>query len=265
VFYDPSMRIAWGIAACASIVFATSRSNADPPWIERRQTLPQGEFGVDVGVGIADDARDRVVGTGAYLQVNYGITDRIEVSVRDGVRFGKFGQYSRADQYGRLYTTDGEDTPAPGLVGNPDLVLYFRFLDLGFLEIGAEAEVGFPVEPNTRTSTTAGVALTLHYAPWLRFDTGAYLSTAFYAPVQADYVFPFELWSQAGKFPLWYGLLTAVQTFDGSSTVVVPLGLGVGYALTKNIDLRAEALIPQINVTPGVRDMGFGAGGEVRF
>ena len=174
--------LARGVAALAgalATLLVARAACADPPWTSRRMTLGQGELAGNVGFGFADDAAQDVTGVGLYFQVAYGITDRLEVLVRDGVRFGTYGQYARAEQYGRLYSTDGAVSPGPGPVSNPDLVVLWRFLNLGFLELGAEGEVGFPVEPKTNVAATAGLAVTLHYAPWLRFDTGFYTTLAF--------------------------------------------------------------------------------------
>ena len=204
-----------------------------------------------------------MTGTGLYLQLAYGITEHIEVLARDGVRFGTFGEYVRAEQYGRLYTTDGALPPGPGPVSNPDLVFLFRFVDLGWLEVGAEAEAGFPVETGTRFDNTVGVLTTLHYAPWVRFDTGAFVTLAYYSPVQPSFTAPFELWFQTGKFPLWFGPLPAIDV-SYKGTLTVPFGVGAGYAVNKDIDIRAEWLVPAINESPGASDTGFGLGVEVR-
>ncbi len=260
--------LARGVAALAgalATLLVARAACADPPWTSRRMTLGQGELAGNVGFGFADDAAQDVTGVGLYFQVAYGITDRLEVLVRDGVRFGTYGQYARAEQYGRLYSTDGAVSPGPGPVSNPDLVVLWRFLDLGFLELGAEGEVGFPVEPKTNVAATAGLAVTLHYAPWLRFDTGFYTTLAFSAPVQPTYVVPFEFWFQTGEFPLWFGPLAALQTTGTSGTWTLPLGFGAGYAVTKDIDVRAEMLIPQASSPPGTSDLGFGLGVEVRY
>jgi hypothetical protein len=96
----------------------TAYAHAHPPSTSRRLTLEKGEFAIDLGLGVSDDAKDSVTGTGLYVQVHYGITDRIEVGLRDGVDFGLYGEYSRADQYGRLDTTNGEVIPAPGLASH---------------------------------------------------------------------------------------------------------------------------------------------------
>jgi hypothetical protein len=255
-----------GLALVASLVLLASRAEADPPYVSRRLTLTQGEFGVDVGFAVADDARDDVAGTGLYGQVGYGITDRIEVSVRDGANFGLYGRYSHAEQYGRLYTTDGVVTPSTGTLGDPDLTLLGRFVDLGFLELAADAELTFPVESGTHVAATVGLIAVLHYDDWLRFDTGVYATATFVTPTELDYAVPMELWIQpTTSAPFWFGPVTALRTIDADHRLRVPLGVGAGYSVTPDIDLRAEWLIPQINVTPGIRDMGFGAGAQVRF
>jgi hypothetical protein len=259
---DPLRALTAAVLGAVLFVRAPSAS-ADPPWVERRMTLGNGEFAVGAGVGLADDSQADVTGTGLYLQVGYGIQRWFEVLLRDGVRFGEYGKYSRAEQYGRLYTTDGSVTPGPSTFGNPDLVLLFRLLDLDMLEIGAEAEMGFPVEPGTNVDNTFGVLATLHFSPWVRFDTGAFVTLTYSSPVEPSFVAPFELWFQTGKFPLWFGPLTALNV-SSSGTVSGPFGVGAGYAINPDIDVRAEWLVPLISASPGVRDMGFGIGVEVR-
>ncbi len=253
------------VSALGAVALASAEARADPPYIERRFTLGAGELGVNVGLGLglATSPEGGVSGTGAYFQVGYGITERIEVLAREGARFGTFGEYARAEQYGRLYTTDGAVTPGPGPVSNPDLVFLFRIIDVPWFELGAEAEAGFPAEPGTRFANTVGVLTTFHYAPWLRFDTGAFVTLAYYSPVQPGFTAPFELWFQTGKFPLWFGPLTAI-TVNYAGTLAVPFGVGAGYAVNKDIDIRAEWFVPQANAPPGASDTGFGVGVEVR-
>ena len=257
--------VSFALAVLTALACLTTAAHADPVYIDRRLTLVKGEFGVDLGVGLADDRRDQVVGTGAYGQLHYGITDRIEVAVRDGVNFGLYGRYARAEQYGRLYSVDGAVTPGPGPVGNPDLVFLGRFLDRRWLELALEVEMGFPEEASTHVDNTVGVATVLHVAQVMRVDTGGFVTLTYRTPVEVQLAFPLQLWFEPFRAPLWFGLLSELKTTTGSGVWEIPLGLGVGYAITQDIDVRAQVLVPQINITPGTRVAGGGLGTQVRF
>ncbi len=270
MIYDARVRhrplsFAFAISLSGALVLVSETLHADPVWIDRRLTLVKGEWGVDLGVGIAHDGPVSTVGSGAYGQLHYGITDRIEVSVREGVNFGLYGRYTRASQYARLYSLDGAVTQGPGPLGNPDLVFLGRFVDLGWLELAAEVEMGFPEEANTHVDNTLGVAAAIHLGQVFLVDTGGFVTLTYRSPLETEVTIPLQLWFEPFRAPLWFGVLGEVKTIGGSGTWEIPVGAGLGYALTQNIDVRAEALVPQINITPGTRVAGGGIGTQIRF
>jgi hypothetical protein len=268
MIYDARVRhrpVSLALAISCAVVCFSATLRADPVWIDRRLTLVKGEWGVDLGVGIAHDGPVSTVGTGAYGQLHYGITDRMEVSVREGVNFGLYGRYARASQYARLYTLDGAVSQGPGPLGNPDLVFLGRFVDLGWLELAAELETGFPEEANTHVDNTLGIAAAIHVRQVFLLDTGGFVTLTYRSPLETEFTIPLQMWFEPLRAPLWFGVLGELKTIGGSGTWEIPVGAGIGYALTQDIDVRAEAFVPQINLTPGTRVAGGGIGTQIRF
>ena len=230
----------------------------------RRITLIQGEFGADLGLGFGTNSP--VSGAGAFVAAHYGVTSRIELSVRDGVNFGKDAQTARAEQYGHMYLSDGLATPTTGAFSSPELLAVGRIIDRDWFELGLDASLSVPVEPHIYTSATVGAPVAFHYTPWLRVDTGFYFSATFKDSMERSYLLPAMIWFQPGRTsPVWFGPITGLRFVEGNPVVQVPLGFGAGYSITPNSDIRAEVLVPQIANSPGTRFMGGGAGVQMRF
>src|SRR5580698_3589613 len=95
------------LAAAACVAFART-AHAAPPWIDRPDTLPGGDWSFDFGLGIGHvpppPPGESDTAVGANFDMAVGLTDRIELGLRMGLRVGDdWDRGIHADQYGRLF------------------------------------------------------------------------------------------------------------------------------------------------------------------
>jgi hypothetical protein len=106
----------------------------------------------------------------------------------------------------------------------------------------------------------------MHIANFMRIDTGGFMSATLRSPSTDSYAFPLQLWFEPSELiPLWFGPLVEFKTTGASDKWTIPGGIGIGYAVNPDIDLRAEVFVPTLNTTPGDRDFGGGIGATYRF
>src|SRR5579859_3346969 len=104
------------VACCLS-----SDALAAPPWVDRPLTLPEADWAFDFGAGIAHRPDPDDTALGMNLEMNVGLTPRVELGVRTGVRFGDHAERGlEADNFGRFFDRqyfDGDSGP----IANPEL------------------------------------------------------------------------------------------------------------------------------------------------
>jgi hypothetical protein len=256
-------------------------ARAAPPWVERHLTLPAGDWAFDFGMGLAHvpaPAPDTGVGINAEMAV--GLTARVELGLRTGLRFGDV--YERAldgDYYGRLFDRQTFDEGADALA-NPEVRVRGALVRTPIVELALEGRLVLPIADGTDAGLLFGVPLSFHLGSRVRLDTGAYLPFVFvrhdtWVALNA----PLDVWIQAAP-RLWLGPMTGVSfhlvgdsfprvgsSFDffgrPRGNADVSLGFGLGYQITHYLDFKAMFLFPALNEES--RDFGVGAGIQVRI
>jgi hypothetical protein len=211
-------------------------------------TLHRLVFAGDVGVGIGHvgytNAPD-VNGAGMNLEAALGVTERLELGLRTGIRFGNEGRATGADAYGRTLWTEtygvGNDN-----VANPELRLRWVAYSGSVAEVGLDFRTYLPVEDGTRFGLMAGVPLALHVADILRIDTGAYIPVVFYEHPFNGLTIPGYFWFQPTE-RLWLGPMSSLRFIDpgpGEHHAHLLLGFGLGYQVANAVDLKTWLLFP---------------------
>jgi hypothetical protein len=279
-----------------AVSFATSlatagQTEAAPSWVRRHLTLPSGDWGFDVGLGIGhvprDPPTDDTAG-GINTEMAVGVTDRVELGVRTGIRFGNDAARSiQADQYGRLFD---RQTFGAGVdvLANPELRVRVAPIRGPVAEVAFEGRVVLPFARGTSAGLLFGVPLAFHLGGRVRLDTGAYLPFVFGPggslsgpPPTGAFCrqcwrffalsLPLDVWIQASP-RVWLGPMTGIliqYPGDARSSVEVSLGFGFGYQITHYLDFKAMVLFPTLNNDPttngDARFFGVGAGVEIRI
>src|SRR5580700_3856642 len=114
------------VLAAASMALLVSEAQAAPPWVERRETLPGGNWAFDVGLGVGHVPYRTAAGVNMEMAV--GVTEHVEIGLRTGLRLGDDADRGvHADEYGRLFDRqyfNGGDSA----VANPELRVRWGFL-----------------------------------------------------------------------------------------------------------------------------------------
>ncbi len=260
-------RFFFAVAALLASTLALDASAA-PPWVDRQLTLPSGDWAFDFGLGLGHvpyDGDDTGVGINTEMAV--GVTSRIELGVRTGLRFGDGPEhYIQPDSYGRLFDRQTFDEGG-STVANPEIRVRGALVRDSVAEVALEGRVILPFADGTGAGFLFGVPLAFHLGDQVRLDTGVYLPVVF--PPRDDTVvdlrIPIDLWIQATSH-FWIGPMTGLS-FDSlgrrNGATDVSLGLGLGYQITHAIDFKAMFLFPDINNASA--DFGFGAGVQIRI
>src|SRR4051812_31119984 len=163
------------LLAFAALVCARPVSAA-PPWVDRPITLPRLVFAGDAGFGIAHQrfTRQDSTGGGLNLETGFGITDRVEIGLRTGLRFGHDGRALQADAFGRTLFTETYGTNGDA-IANPELRVRWAVYRGPIVEVGLDGRLYMPVEQGSRAGVMFGVPLAFHVASFMRIDTGVYI------------------------------------------------------------------------------------------
>jgi hypothetical protein len=238
-----------------------------PPWVDRTLTLPSGDWAFDFGLGLGPvPPPGDSAGVGINAEMAVGLTDRVELGLRTGLRFGDaFARAINGDSYGRLYDRQTFDQ-GPDVLANPEVRVRGALVRGTVVELALEGRLVVPIADGTDAGLLAGVPLAFHLGNRVRLDTGAYLPILFFPhrPVPSLNI-PIDVWIQASR-RLWLGPVAGVafqQLGQPDATTSVSLGFALGDALTRFIDFKAMFLFPHID--DGSRDFGVGAGLEVRI
>jgi hypothetical protein len=227
---------------------------AAPPWVDRSLTLPSGDWAFDLGVGTAAPPP---ANAGLNLEMGVGLTSRIELGVRTGLRFGDgFARGQHPDAYGRLFDLQTFDQGGE-VVANPEVRLRGALVRGEVGEVALEGRVVLPFEPGTDVGLMFGVPVALHLGNRVRLDTGAYLPVVVGRPGGPPFLpgvvgrpggasfalsVPLDVWIQATS-RFWLGPISDF-VIDSNGNASAAIGLGLGYQITRGIDFKAMALFP---------------------
>jgi len=254
-----------GLVARAAVATGVSlvprAALAAAPWVERNITEPQGQWAFDVGLGVGHTPDFSSAGLNG--EVSYGITSRVEIGVRTGLRLSDDrGRGIEPDLYGRLFDRQYFDGDG-GILANPELRVRGALLR-GPVELGLEGRFIVPLETN-EAGLEAGMPLAVHLGDQVRLDTGLWLPIVIGDAAPVGLSVPFDLWIQASPL-LWLGPMAGIAVAhlgDPTAATSVSMGFGLGYQIRRNIDFKAMFLFRDINVQAG--DFGLGAGVQIRI
>lgn len=272
------VRSALAAGALLSLVTIVTSSGAAERWVDRPMTQRRLVFAGDVGVGVGHvrvpalgPLADPATGLGMSFEGTLGVTDRLELGLRTGVRFGADGRATSPDFYGRTLTTETYGTsplaPGGGDVANPELRLRWVAYSGSIAEVGLDGRVVLPTETGTRTGLMFGVPLALHISSLIRIDTGVFIPISLYDSMYNGLSIPGYVWFQASE-KLWLGPMAQLRYInppgpaDGDTHLL--LGFGLGYSLGSAVDLKTMLLFPSVD-DDLVRRFGAGLGLQFRI
>jgi hypothetical protein len=255
-----AMRVLSLAAGIAATTLARDAAAA-PPWVDRGLTLPSGDWAFDIGAGSLIGVP---ANAGMNLEMGVGLTSRIELGVRTGLRFGNAPvRGDHPDDYARLFdmqTFDDGNEP----VANPEVRLRGELVRGEVGELALEGRVVAPFEPRTDVGLMFGVPIALHLGNRVRLDTGAYVATVV-GPHGDPYFqlsIPLDVWIQITQ-RFWLGPESDF-VLDSNGNAGATIGLGLGYQITHAIDFKAQALTPLID-TPRLDFPYVGVGVGLQF
>lgn len=260
-------RLAGATVASAIALFAGDVLAA-PPWVDRRDTLLGGQWAFDFGLGIGHAPEPDRAAAGINLEMAVGLTDRVELGVRTGLRFGDDGDRSiEPDGYGRLFDRQYFDGGASTLA-NPEFRVRGAVVRGDVAELALEGRFIVPVDPNTGAGLEFGLPLALHLGDRVRMDTGAWFPIVTGTPAYLGISAPLDVWIQITP-RLWLGPMTGLQWYDVTHNPAplnqpfVSMGFGLGYSITHYLDFKTMFLFPELNEDS--RIYGLGAGVQIRI
>jgi len=219
-------------------------------------------------VGHVPDVPGGDTSVGINAEMSVGLTSRVELGVRTGIRFGDdFDRSIDPDAYGRLFDRQTFDEGAE-TVANPEVRVRGAIVRGPIAEVALEGRVVIPFADGTGAGLLFGVPLAFHLGRRVRLDMGAYVPIVFPPRADADFAvsLPLDVWIQASS-RFWLGPMTGFEFTDltGNRNVFTAfsLGLGLGYEITHAIDFKATFLFPELNQDSRV--FGFGAGLQFRI
>lgn len=255
--------------ATAGIALAAPRdARAAEPFVERPNTLPRLTFAANAGLGVAHYGAGPLDQTGAGLNLEgaLGITDRLEVGLRTGLRLGDGGRATGADAFGRTLNTETYGTRGD-VLANPELRVRGNLVRIGLFELALEGRMFLPVETGSRFGGLFGVPLAVHVGNLARIDTGVFVPVIFTDPAGTVVSVPVYVWFQPTE-RLFLGPMAAARFVNAGTTTSredLLLGFGLGYSAARFLDLKTMLLFPRINGTEGARNIGIGFGVELRI
>ena len=253
--------------ALLSLATLSDSSDAAERWVDRPMTLHRLVFAGDAGLGVGHvrvpAPGNSITGLGLNLEGALGVTERLELGFRTGIRFGNDGRGTGADSYGRTlwtetYGTSGDD------VANPELRIRWVAYSGSITEVGLDGRVFLPIEQGTNFGMMFGVPFAFHVTDILRIDTGVYLPIVFSAPTFNGLSIPGYFWFQTSE-KLWLGPMAQLSFLgagSGDHDASLKVGFGLGYQVASSVDLKTMILFPAVN-DGFVRD--FRAGFWVQF
>jgi hypothetical protein len=180
-----------------------------------------------------------------------------------GFRMDNGGRNTQADYFARPFETETYGTNNDG-VSNPELKLRWSVARSYAAELGLELRFYLPIEAGSRFGFMFGLPIALRAGP-VRFDTGLYVPILFYDPTRTIVSIPLHVWIQVAS-DFWLGPILGMRVVNqNGSDTEYPLGFGLGWQTSRNVDLRTWFLFPDINRDAAARTYGLGVALEVRF
>ncbi len=256
-----------GLVALVAIGLAAGDAAAAPSWVDRPLTLPAGDWAFDFGLGLGHvPAPQDNVGVGIHAEVAVGLTNRIELGVRTGLRLGDdFENAIGGDSYGRLFDRQTFDEGAD-VFANPEVRVRGALVRESVFELALEGRLVVPFADGTDAGLLFGVPMAFHLGSRVRLDMGVYVPVVFFPRDAALGInLPIDVWIQVAP-RLWLGPMTGLafeRVGDNNGSQNVSLGFGLGYSITHYLDFKAQFLFPSLNNES--RDFGAGAGIQVRI
>jgi hypothetical protein len=228
--------------------------------VGRSLNLSANTFELGLGAGIGHTEPIDYTGLGLNFELGYGINSNLELRVRTGLRFGTAGRVTDADRYGRPVETETYNL-GDEAIANPEVGLRFSLLRGGTAEIALDGKIYLPISGSF--GVMVGLPVALHLGARLRLDTGLFVPIIFSDPTNTEVSIPLHLWIrlQGGSF---VGPITGVVFPDGGGSRV-PLGVGVGTALSYDADLRFWVLSLDVSGGNSQHELGAGVGLYVTF
>lgn len=259
--------------AALGITFAlaagTTTSHAAERWVDRPMTLHRLVFAGDVGLGVghvsaAGNNLSRT-GVGMNAEAALGVTERLELGLRTGFRFGDEARGIKADGNGRTLWTETWGTEF-GSVANPELRLRWVAYSGSVAEVGLDGRLFMPIETGSNFGMMFGVPFAFHIADFMRLDTGVFVPIVFNDPAFSAFTLPGYFWFQASE-KLWLGPMMSVRFVDpgvGGYDGHLLLGFGLGYQVAGAVDLKTWLLFPAVD-NDITRSVGAGFGVQFRI
>jgi hypothetical protein len=260
--------VAGALALLITASASDREAHAAPPWVDRPDSLPGGNWAFDVGVGLRHVPAPPIDDTGAGVnaEIAVGLTSQVELGVRTGLRVGDgFEQGIQGDNYGRLFDRQTVYGAEGGQVlANPEVRVRGALLRVPLFEFALEGRLVAPFASGTDPGAVFGIPMALHLGSRVRLDLGAYLSVVSY-PRDPDVGIsvPLDIWIQVTQ-NLWLGPVMGVayeRVGDYRESSNFSLGFGLGYSITRFLDLKTMFLFSPPN--GGV--FGAGVGIQVRI
>jgi hypothetical protein len=246
-----------GLGVVVAAVLAGNLLGARPAqaasFINRGLTLPASTFELGLGLGFAHlDAID-YTGLGVNMELGYGISPKLELRLRTGLRFGTEGRVTNADYFGHPVETESYN-PGFETLRNPEIGLRIDLVSGGTAELALDTRLYLPVDGDF--GFLFGVPIALHLGSRVRLDTGVFIPIILADDTNMAISLPLHLWFRldGGTF---LGPMTGVVFHDGGGESV-PFGIGAGTSLAYDADLRFWLLFP--NIDDGGADDYWGTG-----
>lgn len=254
--------------AFALVLAAPRLAEAAPRWVDRPMTLPRLVFQGDAGLGIGHTSYDTrfgnqsFTGPGLNLEGAIGITDKVELGLRTGVRLTDDAKVAGADYYGRTLWTETYGVGG-STVANPEARVRWTFYAGDVAEIGLDGRLYLPFETGTRIGAMIGVPFAFHVSDFLRIDTGVYTPIVFYSDPYFALSVPAYFWFQTSE-RVFLGPMAALRYINppgpGGGDTHLLLGFGLGVQVAQAVDLKTWFLLPDATEPGGIRSYGGGFG-----
>lgn len=249
-------RTALLVAAGFAVLSSTPASAAS--FVHRSITLPPSDWELGLGVGLVRVPGD--VGAGFNFELGVGLSSAFELRVRTGLRVGFDGRRLEADKYGRPFDTEtynlGGDTMA-----NPEIGVKWAFVRRGAVELGLDLRLTLPL--GSDIGFMVGLPLKLHFDR-VRIDSGVFVPIFFDDDddEDADISIPLHIFFDVSG-GTYFGPITGVVFDDPGERI--PLGLALGGAVARDVDLRLWLLWPNVNYSGAAKHFGVGVALYVLF
>jgi hypothetical protein len=248
------------VVTTLAVVLGSAGAVQAAPFVNRPLTLSRSDWSLDMGFGLHHLRTPSITGFGLNFELDAGITSFLQLGIRTGVRLGRDGRATQADYFARTFETETYGTNHD-TVANPEISLRWALVHTA-VEVALEGRLYLPTEDGSDVGIMLGVPVAIHIGGVARLDTGLYVPIIFTDPDATTLVsIPVHLWFQASH-QLWLGPLTGARFHDGGHTGV-PLGFGLGYAASYDVDLKTWLLFPDVDSSS--KNFGAGVGLQVRF